>query len=192
MAIRPYVITDLKAIRLLGSPLRQAMIDAIVARGPATVAELAEQFGKPPDRLYYHVRLLEGAGLLAVLAEQGAAASNGRSEATYDVPGRPMLLKYDRKASAARAAVRRVVTAVLRSAKRDFAASLEQEDVRVDGPRRELWSGRTEAHLTGAEVEELNEALKRVQAIMGRARTPGAQGAKPYQFTWAFSPLARR
>jgi hypothetical protein len=59
-----YVIRDARAVRLLASPLRQAMLDHIAAEGAATVAALSERLKRPADRLYYHVRLRQRAGRL--------------------------------------------------------------------------------------------------------------------------------
>ena len=185
---RQYIIRDVKAIRLLGSPLRQALLDWIAARGPATVAELSDHLGKPADRLYYHVRLLERAGLLVAEAAHGA---NGRNEARFDVPGRPLVLEYQPSALANRRAVRRVIAGVLRSARAEFDLAIADADVRVDGPSRELWAGRMEALLTPADVETVNDLLKKIFRLMQDSSAP-APNAKPYQLSWVLSPVTRR
>jgi DNA-binding transcriptional ArsR family regulator len=181
-----YVIREVKAIRLLGSPLRQAMLDWISANGAATVAELSEHLRRPADRLYYHVRLLERAGLLVA---ESAEAASGRAEARFDVPARRMLLEYQPSA-ANRRAVKAVIASILRSARADFDKAIADPAVRVDGPARELWSGRIEATLTSDDIETLNTALERILALMGRSRAR-TSAAKAYQFTWVVSPVSR-
>lgn len=185
---RQYVIRDVKAVRLLGSPLRQALLDWIAARGPATVAELSDHLGKPADRLYYHVRLLERAGLLVAEETQ---ATNGRSEARFDVPGRPLVLEYQPASPSNRRAVRRVIAGVLRSARSDFDHAIADADVRVDGPSRELWAGRMEALLTPDDLETVNDLLKKIFRLMQESSAP-APDAKPYQLSWVLSPVTRR
>jgi hypothetical protein len=181
---QPHVIRDVKAIRLLGSPLRQAILDWIAASGAATVAELSEHLRRPADRLYYHVRLLERAGLLV---GHESAAPSGRAEMRFDVPGRPMLLQYE---PSNRRAVKTVIAGVLRSARSDFNTSLADSAVRVDGPARELWAGRIEALLTPDDVERLNAAIGQVFAALGQSSSR-ATDAKVYQFTWVMSPVTR-
>ena len=189
---RPYYIRDAKAIRLLASPLRQAMIDWIVPGGPATVAQLSERLNRPADRLYYHIRLLVRAGLLV---EHGATGD--RVEALYDVPGRPMVLDYGNNGGTQRRAVGRVVDALMRSAQRDFRRSLSDASLQVAGPRRELWSGRAEGLLSPADLAEVNKHLTAAVMVLHRAKKAAvlrpaarrfASSTKRYQLTWSLSP----
>jgi len=187
MSKRRYVIRDIAAVRLLASPLRQAILDFIVASGPTTVAELSARFARPADRLYYHVRLLLRAGLLVPMRTTGDV---GRSGAQFDVPGRPMVLEYA-AGSAHRRALTRVADALLRTARRDFAREAHQAANRVDGARRELWAGRTEALLEPEEIEALNTHLTGIINLMGRTHGRPSSRAREFQFSWVLSPAAR-
>jgi hypothetical protein len=178
---RTYYIKDVKAIRVLASPFRQLLIDSIVSRGPMTVAQLATLVNRQPDRLYYHVRLLLRVGLLL---ERQADGDRGESE--YDVPGRPMVLDYGTKSGTQRKAVGRVVAALMRTAQRDFRNAAAEGAVRVDGPRRELWSGRAEGALSPADLEKVNQHLLAAIAIIQKPRA--ASAAKSYQLTWSLTP----
>ena len=179
---RPYLIRDAKAIRLLASPLRQAMLDWIVTRGPATIAQLAPLVGRPADRLYYHVRALEKAGLLVQTPDSAA-----QGEAVYDVPGRPMFLDYGGKPGKQRRAVGRVVHALMRTAQRDFQRAATDASLTVAGPARELWSGRIEGSLSRAEIRKVNEHIEAVIRIFRRS-TSRSSSARAHQFTWSLSP----
>jgi hypothetical protein len=188
---RAYWISDAKAIRLLGSPLRQAIIDRIVSGGPTSVAQLAGSLSRPADRLYYHIKLLVRAGLLVE-----RAAIGGRVEAAYDVPGRPMLLDYGSTVGKQRRAVARVVDALMRSGQRDFRRSVSDKSLRVEGPLRELWSGRAEGLLSPADLAALNKHLQAAVMVLLRAEhapasRPASQRSAPrkrYQLTWSLSP----
>src|ERR1044072_9352831 len=59
------VIDDLATLRLLSDPLRLQLIEALGA-APTTVKELARAMDMKPNRLYYHVNLLEDHGLVRV------------------------------------------------------------------------------------------------------------------------------
>jgi hypothetical protein len=187
---RPYYIRDAAAIRLLSSPLRQAMIDWIESSGPVTVAQLAARLGRPADRLYYHVRLMVRAGLL-----EEHRAGDDRVEATYEVPGCPMVLDYGDSARQRRA-VNGVVHALMRSAQRDFRRASADASLRVHGPRRELWSGRIEGLLRPAEIAAVNaHLLAAVEVIRSASRRAGpnararsAKAARAFQLTWSLSP----
>lgn len=59
------VIEDLATLRLLSDPLRLRLIEELGA-APTTVKALARAMGMKPNRLYYHVNLLEQHGLVRV------------------------------------------------------------------------------------------------------------------------------
>ena len=46
----------------LASPLRLEILGLFTARESMSISEMAEQMGRPPGSLYYHVDLLEEAG----------------------------------------------------------------------------------------------------------------------------------
>lgn len=59
------VIDDLATLRLLSDPLRLRLIEELGAQ-PTTVKVLAKAMAMKPNRLYYHVNLLEEHGLVRV------------------------------------------------------------------------------------------------------------------------------
>ena len=59
------VLDDPEVLRLIADPLRLRLLE-LLRQAPRTVTELAEAMGVARTRLYYHVRLLEGAGLVTV------------------------------------------------------------------------------------------------------------------------------
>jgi DNA-binding transcriptional ArsR family regulator len=181
-----HVIDRHDAIRLLASPLRQAILDAVSADGPLSVAELSGVIHRPPDRLYYHIKRLLAAGLL-IPAPDGA----GGRETRFDVAGRPMYIHYDPREAANRRAVVAVMDGMLRAARRDFSRGF-RAGVEGEGPRRRLWVSRVEGTLTGTEIERLNRQLSEAIAlVMSGRRRPGG-GARVHQLTWVSSPARER
>jgi DNA-binding transcriptional ArsR family regulator len=59
------IIEDLATLRLLSDPLRLRLIEELGMQ-PTTVKELAKAMDMKPNRLYYHVNLLEEHGLVRV------------------------------------------------------------------------------------------------------------------------------
>ncbi len=51
--------------RALGDPLRIRLFEALW-QGPRSAKELSAEVGLPPDRLYYHLRQLQRAGIVEV------------------------------------------------------------------------------------------------------------------------------
>jgi DNA-binding transcriptional ArsR family regulator len=60
------IIRDLETLKVLADPLRLRIIETIGQR-PHTVKQVAKALGMPPNKLYYHVNLLEEHGLIRVV-----------------------------------------------------------------------------------------------------------------------------
>lgn len=75
------VLDDPEVLRLIADPLRLRILE-LLRREPRTVTELAEAMAVARTRLYYHIRLLEGAGLVIVAETQLVA---GITEKRYRV-----------------------------------------------------------------------------------------------------------
>ena len=180
----PHVIERQAAIRLVASPFRQAILDAVSSDGPLSVAQLSGVLHRPPDRLYYHVKRLLAAGLLVP-----APDTAGGREARFDVAGRPMYIRYDPGNATNRRAVVGVMEGMLRAARRDFTRGFKA-GVDGNGPRRRLWVSRVEGTLTDAEIDRLNRLLSEAIAlVMSGRRRPGA---RLHQLTWVSSPGRER
>jgi DNA-binding transcriptional ArsR family regulator len=81
------VISDHATLKVFYDPVRQRILRALYT--PLSVSELGEDLGESPNRLYYHVRLLEQHGLIRV-AEERRAGSNverlyGRAATRYEL-----------------------------------------------------------------------------------------------------------
>src|SRR5688572_15611419 len=110
-APRRMLIAEPRQIRALASPIRQDILDTVMAIGPCSVADVARALGRRADGLYYHIRRLIGVRLLVGM---------GEGELQLDVPRKSMYLVYDPSDRRNRAAVLRVISALLRSAGRTF------------------------------------------------------------------------
>jgi hypothetical protein len=210
------VITGVAAVEALAYPLRQELIDTVTAfGGEAAAGELAEHLGRPVDGLYYHLRLLVGCGLLV---EELARNRAGRQERRYRLAagGRGALrLAYRpepapprraaggtgtgrrparRSGAAARArtaaALRKVVAGMLRIAGRDFERALADEEVVVEGKRRQLWAARSKGWVSAAELEEVNRLLVQLTELFDRPRSDERQHLMSLCF--ALAPVAAR
>ena len=177
-------IKDLRQIRLLASPVRQAIVDTLETSGALSAAGLAAILGYPADALYHHLRLLTRAGFLTSV---GRAGKVGRPGAVFALRLKPTRLHYDPSDRQNRSAVTAVVASMLREATRTFARGMLRRPV-VEGRRRNLWAGRRTGWLTPSELQELNTLLGRIIQLMEQG-TPGREKARLYAMTFALSPF---
>lgn len=170
--------------RLLASPARQEILDALEASGPCTIADVGEQIGRAPDSLYFHVRQLLRAGLLV---ERGRRASGRRPAAIYDVPGRPLTLDYR---ALAPADLTPIVSAALRLGRRDFARGFHSPRAVRTGANRNLWGGRVKGWVGPREAAEVHRLLRQVARVL-RRREPGGN-RHLLAFTFVMAPVEPR
>jgi len=68
MAEAVHVVDDLEALQVLGHPLRVRILEAL--REPASAATVARQVDQPRQKVNYHLKELERAGLVALVEER--------------------------------------------------------------------------------------------------------------------------
>jgi hypothetical protein len=181
-------ITSASQLRAIASPVRRDILDGIAALGALSVADLGRLLGRPADRLYYHVGLLERVGLLR--RTRGVGAS-GRAEDLFDVPARPVYIQYEVGDARHRTAMRSMVSAMLRQAGGEFAAAYMPGKASVEGPERDLWAGRVTGVLDRAARRRVVELLEEMIGIFQAARG-SADGRAMHQLTFVLSPVRQR
>ncbi|NNE43370.1 MAG: helix-turn-helix transcriptional regulator [Gemmatimonadetes bacterium] len=176
-------VTDPKTIRALASPLRMEILQTLDPAKPMTIAEIAEQLGKPRGSLYYHVRKLIEIGVV-VEAEQ--RLSGRRYESLYTVAAERLAVGADPASPTGRAASEKLVLSMLRQVGREFQDALHSGDLDEEG--EEFQAGRRQrAWLTPADLEQLQKAFDRIEKICTR-REPGGD-ARLYSVLALVVPL---
>ncbi len=127
-------------------------MDAVGLLGPSTVAEIAQFLGRSRRGLYYHVRVLQDCGLLVEEPSAGGAAR-------YDVPGRPLSVRFDPGTSRTRQAVVALARSRFRSALRGFVRGCRPELAVTDGAHRNFWVTHWKSWLSNDELAEVNCSL---------------------------------
>ncbi|MEY2469847.1 MAG: hypothetical protein QOF21_2545 [Actinomycetota bacterium] len=147
------VIEDLATLKVISDPLRLRLIEELGAR-PTTVKVLAGVLGMKPNRLYYHVNLLEEHGLIKVTDTR---IVSGIVERTYGLVARHFAVDDQ---LALPAEIKRDITDTLfRAVSAELGEALEAEA--RGGPagsvgRMQLWL--TDDERTGFE-KQLGELL---------------------------------
>ena len=187
---KPFYVTKVAQIRAIASAIRQDIVDATAVIGPCAISSLAAFLGRRPDSLYYHVSALQRVGLLTVAGE--TTTDRGRRVPLYDVPGRPVLLRYDPGNPRNRDAVARFATTTLRSANRAFARALSQGGVTVEGELRDLWTARWKGWLTREDLAEVNALLARLIGLLRRGAGHADPEATLCELTFVLAPVRPR
>jgi len=179
------IIRKPEELRALISPVRQEIIDVLSSRSAMSISEIAAAIGRPADALYFHVRALERVGL----ARRAGLRRRGRRKAAlFRAVASELKLRYEPASEANRARVTQIVASMLRLGVRDFRRGLQQRDVCVSGPQREIWAQRRTARLTAAQIEQVNSLIARLSqqfaGVHGRGRM--------YAVTVVLTPLKGR
>jgi DNA-binding transcriptional ArsR family regulator len=179
-----YRIDEERQFVALKSPVRQEIVDAIVAGGPETITEIAAQLGRPADGLYYHVRQLLSVGLLV---EKGRRRAGKRFETIFDLPSREMRVLYPLGDEKRMEPLADAVTAMLRLSDRDFRAGAKLPNTVADGDDRNFWAGRSKAWLTKKQTRQVREHVEAILEITRKASR--TRQASLHAFTWLLTPL---
>jgi DNA-binding transcriptional ArsR family regulator len=151
--------------RALADPLRIRMHE-LLWLGPRSAKELAGAVGLAPDRVYYHLRQLERAGLVEVGGYR--PLPGGKVERLY----RCAEAEPPPDASSPRE-VAMFLRSVLDAAKADVSAALMAKE---EGRRREVYLGRGAIRLSEAALVDLREQFAALEERWGDAGTAGDDG----------------
>ena len=183
---RPYIVTSLKQLLAVASPGREDITDALAVLGPSSVPELAKFIGRSRNALYYHVRALRDCGLLIETKHSGEGT---RTTARYDLPGRPLSVRYDLSTARSRRAVIALARTRLRSAMRGFLRAARPELAVTEGPRRNLWVARWKGWLSPKELEAVNEHLSELIKLLRPEPGDPRLNRKAHELTFAIAPI---
>jgi DNA-binding transcriptional ArsR family regulator len=172
-------------VEALASPMRQRIVDRIEALGPSAIRELALSLDVAADSLYYHVRRLQGIGLLSVGSRRQGGSR--RSEAVVSLAAPRWHIAYEPRNARAVLKVGRVI---LRQAQRDFALGVRQPQAVTRGALRNLWALRLESSLGPADVRRINRHLAGILKVLrGARRNPSRE---LMAVSWVLAPIPSR
>lgn len=179
------MVSGLRQMNVLASPVRQELLDVMARMGTVSLTQVGSVLGRPSDGLYYHVRLLERAGLVKSM---GTRMRRGRPEALFRAAAPEFALRYGSSGPSHVRAVASIVTSMLRLGIRDFRRALASGGNRVEGPERDLWALRTTGWLVPRDVQRVNRLIKELSEATTRSDTRG----RLYAVTVLLTPLDHR
>lgn len=146
------VIEDPAALKAISDPLRLRLVELLTGE-PRTVKHLAQVVGVRPNRLYYHVRMLEEHGLVQVT---GTRLVSGIVERSYQATARSFVLGPSLAGSLGVASG--MVHQVLDLTRRELDAYMAARPEPADDDDR-VMLGRHQLRLTPARRHELNDRI---------------------------------
>lgn len=177
------LLTDLSQLEALSSSMRLRILQW--ALDPVTVGVLAERFGVPRTRLYYHVNLLVDEGLLV---EVGERTSGARVEHIYRTVARsvtpsPELLEDDPRQGAKLA-----VGLVLDPARTESETMIEKK------LRGGSTIGEVDRLLLRFTDEQAREFVRRLDQFCAEFQSQSIESSdegkkESYAFSFAFAPM---
>jgi DNA-binding transcriptional ArsR family regulator len=182
---QPYLVEGKRQLAALASGARQEIVDVLPRLGTASVAQIAEALGRPPDALYYHLRALEKVGLVI---PSGFRQKGGRREALFKAVSSQVGSRLEPRTPERAKAVTAMVGSMLRMGLRDYRRSIKRPDVKLTGSNRELWAARTTGWLTSAQVSRVIRSIERLLLEVSKKKGPG----RLYGVTLVFTPLHGR
>ena len=185
MSQRTYYVTEVRQLLVLATPGREDIMDAVAILGPSTVSDIARFLGRSRNALYYHVRALRDSGLLL---ESEVQREGVKRTSQYDLPGRPVIVKYNLNTPRSRRAVTRLGRLRFRSGERGFARACQREDAIVEGPHRNLWVAHWKGWLTEEDLEEANRLLLELVDLFRHGANEG-DDRKPLELTFGIAPV---
>lgn len=159
-----FAVANTRQLRVLSSPVRQVILDALVAVGePASIKMIANRINRSPESLYYHFREMSKAKLIL---DAGGYLELGKPVNLYLPAAQEIKIKYDLKSSKFRKLMCSVFAASTRLALRDFEKGIELQQARCDSDDQNLYLGRGEAWLTKDEIKRINKHVAEIRKIM--------------------------
>ena len=172
----------------LTSPIRLELLEALHALGTGSVRDVAERMDRPPDALYYHLRLLERVG---IIKRTGSRPAGKRSEALYSPAVGKIELDAENPTDAVLKSTRKTMGAMLRLTEREVMAAIETQ-AETDGRYRELFCGRLKGRLSKTALAEVNKHINAIQRILTQEDRLPARGRTMFSLTIALTPSPRR
>lgn len=182
--MKTYRIVQARQKEVLASSVRQNLLDTLCAARVASVRELARELGMRVTALYYHLQLLERAGLVI---RRGTRRGRARHEAVYAARATHIALDYGLDSESGRGAAVRLGRTLLRAAARDFAVGVRSPLARSGGGRRNLWVSRVKAWLTDREIGAVHGHLRAIEKLMLPSRR--GPGRTLCAASWVLAPL---
>ena len=172
-ASRTLIVDRPEDVRLLASPVRDAILQTVVNHHGVSIRDIADQIGSKPGSLYRHIDALVQAGLIR---ESGSRKTTKRDATVYEADGDVIHLRRNLEDPASVAALQSVVAARARHAGKTAARAMGDADASTRGPTRTVNMVDLIGWLDDDQLADLNASLAAIADVFrGAARRPGTR-----------------
>ncbi len=179
---RSLLLQDPVAIEALASPHRLEIVSAIGEAKQASIAALARQLGRTPHSLYYHVKLLERAGVVRLADTRRRGR---RDERIWTLAGERILLDSATRSPASMVKASKAVDAMLRLTSRELSAALRRRAERPD--ETPLTGTRMKARLGGRALRRVVGLIEEIGRVVADANR-GTGSGRTFAITLVLAP----
>ena len=180
---RIHVVRDPEQLKVLRTPTRHRVLNAILELGPCSVSEIAHRLEWKPESLYYHVKALLEVGLIVAAGER---QTDRRAETLYAPVAPEIQLDDGDRTPEYLAAVWDTYRAALRATERELERALEKERD-GSGPRKNTMLHQANVRMSPSDAAKLREMLDEVMAFALGAES--REGSTSVSLTMALSRL---
>lgn len=174
-------LRDSRAIEAIASPHRLEIITVLGELGKASIAEIARCLGRTPHSLYYHVKMLEKAGVV-VAAE--IRRRGRRDEQLWKVAAERIMLGVPGPGEGVAPGAEKAIESMMRLATRELQAAVRQ---RTTGDSARTTIGlRMKGRVDGETLEKINRLIARLESLI-RQSAQNERG-DVYSLTIAMAP----
>ena len=176
------------AWRVILSPVRREIVEAMQELGPCPIAEVAAASGRPADALYRHVALLVKAGFLV---DAGTRKGKRNPERLYDAAADDFRAPNVRRAGAAdeRQMIAATAEALAKATARSMRASATAGRLECDAAARNFAVVHYLTWLTPSRFEEVRSLLLRINEVIEAGRRE--QVGELYESLAILTPVTR-
>ena len=172
-------------LETLTSPVRLAIVQRLEIDKQATACELARRMGYPVTALYHHLKQLEDAGVLRMVAERRGV---GRPETVYALIAEYLSSAKAVKTRPGRKAYGRAASRVADAGARAFAAAVMRGSPKFAGKHRNTMAKFYLLRADKDKLARLNELLDELDDAAVHSREDGEE----VQLTILLSPVQRK
>lgn len=167
------LVSSPSAWRVLMSPVRHEIVEAVRLLGPCSIADVAELIDRPADSLYKHVQQLQDGGFIA---EAGFRKGDRNVEQLIDVVADDFAIDFqDNTGDAENDAVVATANSFLKAAARAVRDSAEARQLQFQSQERNISINYELSWLTPEAFQEVRELIRRLKQLMddGKKRREG-------------------
>ena len=153
-----YEIDNLKTLGLFSNPLRRQIFEVIISR-PLSAKEIGEKLGINFAKLYYHLNLMEKAGIIQVEDERIAS---GITEKYYRAIAKQIQIAPNLLSSginSGKQSINQVLLSTLETTEKDIERSLHAQYAELEEDTNVIFISRQLSYLTDEQANKFYEKL---------------------------------